>query len=77
MASLRIVSLAALGIAAVLTVIPGRAEACKPSNLLGRVKSVIETEFLVDSTTGRIGQARLADRIDVSQDGGPVEMSAL
>ena len=75
MANLRTICLAALGIASVLTVIPSRAEACKPPDLRGRVKSVIVTEFLVDSMTGRIGEPRLADRIDVSQDGSTVEMT--
>lgn len=75
MVNLRVISLAALGIAAVLTVIPVRAEACKPSDLRGRVKSVIETEFMVDPITGKIGEGRLADRVDVSQDGAVFEMA--
>ena len=69
------ICLPAIGIASVLTVVPSRAEACKPFDLLGRVKSVIETEALVDPVTGKIGEARLADRIDVSNDGGVVEMT--
>lgn len=75
MVNLKTVSLVASGIAVVLTVTPIPAEACEPSKLLGRVKSVIETEFVVDSATGRTGPARVADRIDVSRDGGTVEMT--
>lgn len=62
-----------IGIVSVFTLLPDRLEACEPSDLRGRVKSVIETEALVDSVTGKIGRARQVLRIDVSQDGGIAE----
>lgn len=64
-----------LGILLVLTATPSRADACKPSDLLGRVKSIIVTEALVDPITGKIGEAPLAFRTDVSSDGGIGEMT--
>ena len=69
MLNLANICLFALGIAGVLTVIPSRADACEPSDLRGRVKSIIVTEALVDSATGTIGQVRQVLRIDVSQNG--------
>ena len=66
---------AMLGIASVLTGVPARAETCKPSELLGRAKSVIVTEALVDSVTGELGKPDQRYRIDVSQDGSLVEMT--
>ena len=65
----RTVCPAVIGIVSVLTMLPGRLEACEPFELRGRVKSVVETEALVDSVTGNIGPARQVLRIDVSQDG--------
>jgi hypothetical protein len=59
----------------VLTATPSRADACERSDLLGRVKSVIVTEALVDPLSGKIGEPRLAFRTDVSSDGGIVEMT--
>ena len=67
------VCLIALGIASVLGVIPSRAMACSPPELRGRVKSIIVTEALVDPVSGKIGEARLASRTDISTDGGTVE----
>jgi len=49
--------------------LPGRSDACEPSDLLGRVKSLIVTEALVDSVTGNVGRARQVLRTDVSQKG--------
>jgi len=66
---------AVLGIALVLAAVPARAETCKPSELLGRVKSVIALEGLVDSVTGELGKTDQRYRIDVSRDGGLVEMT--
>ena len=64
-----------LGVLSVFTVAPGRAEACNPPDFRGRVKSIVETEAAVDLMTGRIGEARVADRIDFSRDGNTVEMT--
>jgi hypothetical protein len=58
-----------LGTLLVLIGIPSRADACSPPELLGRVKSVIVSEVLVDSTTGKVAGVREVLRIDVSQDG--------
>ena len=75
MANLRIASLVTPVIAACLAVIPNAAEACEPIDMRGRVKSVVETELVADTATGRFGPPRLADRIDFSQDGRTVEMT--
>jgi hypothetical protein len=64
-----------LGALSAFTVMPSRVEACKPPDFRGRVKSIVETEAPVDSITGRIGEARVADRIDFSHDGSTVEMT--
>jgi hypothetical protein len=69
----RIICFAAIGIASVFTTLPGRLEACEPFEFRGRVKSVVETEALVDSATGNIGRARQVLRIDVSQNGDTVK----
>lgn len=72
MVDLRIICVAAFG-AWVVAPISSRAEACGPSELRGRVKSVIVTEALVDPMTGKIGQALQRVRIEVSQDAAIVE----
>jgi hypothetical protein len=65
----RTVCPAVIAIVSVFTMLPGRLEACEPFEFRGRVKSVVETEALVDSATGNIGRARQVLRIDVSQSG--------
>jgi hypothetical protein len=65
----RTACLAVIGIASIFSMVPGWSDACQPSDLLGRVKSVILTEALVDSVTGNIGPARLVLRTDVSENG--------
>jgi hypothetical protein len=57
------------GIACVVSMLPSRSEACQPPDLVGRVKSVIVSEVIIDSATGHIDGVRQVLRIDVSQDG--------
>lgn len=60
-----------LGILLVLTAaIPTSADACERSDLIGRVKSVIVTQALVDPITAKIGDARVAFRTEVTKDRG-------
>jgi hypothetical protein len=73
--SMRVICLGALGF--VVFVNPGPVEACKPLDLRGNVKSVIESEVPVDAATGTIGTPRVTNRIDVSQDGRISEMAWL
>jgi hypothetical protein len=73
MVILKTVFWAAFGITSVLTVIPSRADACSRPELLGRVKFAILTEAFVDPVSGKIGDARLVSRIEVSKDGAIAE----
>lgn len=63
------IRLATIGLAAVLSILANRSEACQPSDLIGRVKSVSVSEVIIDSATGHIDGVRQVLRIDVSQDG--------
>jgi hypothetical protein len=62
-----------LGIVLVVTAIPGSADACQRSALIGPVKSVVLTEALVDPASGKVGDARQVSRMDVSNDGAIAE----
>jgi hypothetical protein len=57
-----------VGILFLLVANPSNAYSCERSDLLGSVKSVIVTEAFVDPITAKIGETRLALRIDVSKD---------
>src|SRR6185436_174256 len=64
-----VVPLVTIGVASALSLLPSRSDACQPSDLRGHVKSVVVTEVLVDSATGRQAGVRQVLRIDISQDG--------
>ena len=61
--------LATVAAASALSMVPSRSEACQPPDLIGRVKSVIVSEVIVDPPTGRIEGVRQVLRTDFSEDG--------
>ena len=58
-----------IAVAAALSMVPSRSEACQPRDLIGRVKSVIVSEVIVDPATGYIEGVRQSHRTDFSEDG--------